>query len=81
MPAASLIRINKDPSRHDLRMFAAVWFPLFCALVVFIHSTYGVVALLARSRIGGGAVLAKINKVGGVVFIAFAALLLYSAIH
>ncbi len=26
-----LVRINKNPSRHDLRMFAGVWFPLFCA--------------------------------------------------
>ncbi len=32
MLAEGLVRINKNPSRHDLRMFAAVWFPLFCGL-------------------------------------------------
>lgn len=26
-----LVKINRNPSRHDLRMFAGVWFPLFCA--------------------------------------------------
>ena len=29
----SLVRINKNPSLHDLRMFAGVWWPLYWALV------------------------------------------------
>jgi hypothetical protein len=27
----ALIQINKDPSRRELRLFAALWFPLFVA--------------------------------------------------
>ncbi len=30
-----LIRINKDPSRRDLRLFAGVWLPLFFFFVGF----------------------------------------------
>ena len=58
----------------------AVLAATFCVLVVLIHGIYGVAALAARTRIGSGAALVKINKVGGGVFIVFAALLLYSAI-
>ncbi len=29
----ALIEINWEPSRRDLRLFAAVWFPLFCGIV------------------------------------------------
>ena len=31
-----LIEINKNPSRPQLRTFALVWFPAFCALVGFL---------------------------------------------
>lgn len=31
-----LVEINKDPSRSQLRSFALIWFPAFCALVGFL---------------------------------------------
>jgi hypothetical protein len=32
----ALIEINKDPTRPQLRSFALLWFPAFCALVGFL---------------------------------------------
>tara|TARA_R110002096_G_scaffold44524_5_gene119741 strand:+ start:6019 stop:6438 length:420 start_codon:yes stop_codon:yes gene_type:complete len=31
-----LVEINKDPTRSQLRSFALIWFPAFCALVGFL---------------------------------------------
>ncbi len=31
-----LVEINKSPSRSQLRSFALIWFPAFCALVGFL---------------------------------------------
>lgn len=36
MRGFTMLEINKNPSAKDLRQFAGIWFPLFCALVGFI---------------------------------------------
>lgn len=53
----ALIKINKDPSLRELRMFAALWFPLFAAVVGF----------LAHKRAGGWEAAGMVWGAGGVI--------------
>jgi hypothetical protein len=55
-----LVNINDNPSRRELRQFAAIWFPLACiALALVVYSatkSFEVGAALALAGLVGGAV-------------------------
>ena len=55
----ALIKINDNPSRRELRQFAAIWFPLFCFIA-------GGLLYLAGSR-GGGVAAAVIGVAFGLL--------------
>lgn len=56
----ALVQINKDPSRGQLRSFALLWFPAFCALVGFLLYR-GVGATPAYAVWGGGVVISVVG--------------------
>ena len=57
----SLIELKTDPSRRDLRLFACLWCPLFCAFLGWILARHGrgtaatVVWILGAAILGLGA--------------------------
>jgi hypothetical protein len=56
-----MIQINKNPSPRELRQFAGIWFPLFCAmvgLILFRRLNYHTAAFIVW---GIGAALALIG--------------------
>jgi hypothetical protein len=56
----ALIEINKHPSRGQLRSFALVWFPAFCAVVGFlVYRRVGEVP--AYAVWGGGAAISAVG--------------------
>ena len=54
---------------------------IFCLLVIVIHFIYGLFAHSVKMKMSSGNLFGKLNKIGGVVFMCFAASLIISALH
>jgi hypothetical protein len=62
-----MIEINFKPSIRELRQFAGIWFPAFCALVAFWTWKAGAAPIWPKSILGVGVVLGLVGLIAPAV--------------